>query len=163
MGTLNSSVQMAILILVIYLMLTGNPEPANVVAGLIIGAGISLLVRPKALSFDWKRLPLALWSLLRYLGVLFVDMIQSAIQVARMLLNPDLPIKPGIVAIDAGCHSELGTALSAHAITLTPGEMVLGMDDQGTLYVHCLDASQSAVYIAEAQKLRQELLSKIFE
>jgi multicomponent Na+:H+ antiporter subunit E len=161
MGALNSSVQMAILILMIYLALTGNLEPANIVAGLIIGAGISLLVRPKTLSFDWKRLPIALWSLLRYLGILLVDMIQSAIQVTRMLLNPDLPIKPGIVAIDAGCHSELGTALSAHAITLTPGELVLGMDDRGTLYVHCLDASQSAMYIAEAQKLRQELLSKI--
>lgn len=154
---------MTILLLAIYLALTGNPEPANIVAGLVIGSGISLLVRPKALSFGWKRLPVALWALLRYLGVMLVDMLQSAIQVARLLINPDLPIKPGVIAIDADCQSELGAALSAHAITLTPSELVLGMDDQGTLYVHCLDASQSAVYIAEAQKLRQELLSKIFE
>jgi multicomponent Na+:H+ antiporter subunit E len=53
--------------------------------------------------------------------------------------------------------------LSAHAITLTPGELVLGIDDQGVLYVHCLDVTQSAAYAAEAQQLRQELLSKIFE
>jgi multicomponent Na+:H+ antiporter subunit E len=90
-------------------------------------------------------------------------MIQSAVQVGLLLLNPDLPIEPGIVALDAGCQSELGTALSAHAITLTPGEMVLGMDDQGVLYVHCLDTRQSAAYAVEAQRLRQELLSKIFD
>jgi multicomponent Na+:H+ antiporter subunit E len=163
MRSWNSAIQMAILILVIYLALTGNLEPANLITGLIIGASISLLVRPKQLSFGWRRLPIALWSILRYLGILFIDMVKSAIQVTRLLLNPTLPIKPGIVAIDAGCQSELGTALSAHAITLTPGEVVLGMDDQGVLYVHCLDASQSAAYAAEAQKMRQELLSKIFE
>lgn len=163
MSTWNSPVQMTILIALIYLALTTNLEPANIVVGVLIGGLISLLVRPKQLSIGWNRLPQALWSILRYLGVLLVDMIQSAIQVARLLIHPDLPIKPGIVAIDAGCQSELGTALSAHAITLTPGEMVVGMDDQGLLYVHCLDASQSAAYAAEAQELRQELLSKIFE
>ena len=163
MRSWNSAVQMAILILLIYLALTANLELANLVVGALIGAGISLLVRPTQLSFDWKRLPFILWSILRYVGILLIDMIKSAVQVTRLLLNPDLPIKPGVVAIDAGCQSELGTALSAHAITLTPGELVLAMDDQGILYVHCLDASQSANYAAEAQELRQELLSKIFE
>lgn len=159
----NSALQMAILILLIYLMLTNNLEPANIVTGALIGAGISLLVRPKALSFAWKRLPYTLWSIVRYLGVLLMDMIKSAIQVARMLLNPDLPIKPGIVAINPGCQSELSTALSAHAISLTPGELVLGMDDQGELYVHCLDVNQLEAYDTEARQLRQNLLSKIFE
>lgn len=163
MRSWNSAIQMAILILLIYLALTGNMELANIVVGALIGAGISLLVRPKQLSFDWKRLPFTLWSILRYLGLLLIDMVKSAVQVGRLLLNPDLPIKPGVVAIETGCQSELGSALSAHAITLTPGELVLGMDDQGILYVHCLDASQSANYAEEAQQLRQELLSKIFE
>jgi multicomponent Na+:H+ antiporter subunit E len=163
MGPWSSGVQMAILIMMIYLALTGNLEPANLIVGLLIGAGISLMVRPRQLSIRWRRLHIALWSILRYIGVLFIDMISSAFQVGRLLLHPDLPIKPGIVAIDAGCQSELGTALSAHAITLTPGELVLGMDDQGILYAHCLDISQSAAYASDAQQLRQELLSKIFE
>lgn len=163
MNSWSSAVQMAILILVIYLALTGNVELANIVTGIIIGAGISLLLRPSQLSIRWRRLHVALWSLMRYLGVLIVDMIISAIQIAQLLVNPDLPIKPGIVDINAGCQSELGTALSAHAITLTPGELVIGMDDQGELYVHCLDVSQSETYAAEAQNLRKELLSKIFE
>lgn len=65
--------------------------------------------------------------------------------------------------IDAGCQSEAGTALSAHALTLTPGEMVVEMDDEGHLYTHCLDVKETIKVAIEAQELRQELLSKIFE
>ena len=82
--------------------------------------------------------------------------------VARIVLDPKLPIQPGIVAIHSGCKSELATALSAHAISITPGELVLGIDDKGVLYTHCLDATHAAQYATEAQALRRNLLSKIF-
>lgn len=163
MGALTSALQMTLVIGVLYLMLTANLELSNVVAGLLIGAGVSSLLQPRQLSIDWRKLPLALWSILRYLGVLIMDLVKSGIQVGRIILSPQLPIDPGIVAIDTGCESELATALSAHAMTLTPGELVVEMDDQGLLYVHCLEASKSTQYAAEAQSLRRELLSKIFE
>lgn len=163
MGAVTSAIQMTLVIGVIYLGLTGNLEIANLVTGLLIGAGISLLVRPKSLSIDWGRLPIALWSILRYLGVLLLDLIKSGIQVGGIILSPRLKIDPGIVNIEAGCKSELATALSAHALTLTPGELVVEMDDDGHLFVHCLDVNNSTKYAAEAQSLRRELLSKIFE
>lgn len=163
MGALTSALQMTLVIGVLYLMLTANLELSNVVAGLLIGAGVSSLLQPRQLSIDWRKLPLALWSILRYLGVLIMDLVKSGIQVGRIILSPQLPIDPGIVAIDTSCESELATALSAHAMTLTPGELVVEMDDQGLLYVHCLEASKSTQYAAEAQSLRRELLSKIFE
>ena len=163
MNPRTSAVQMTIVIGVLYLALTANLEPSNLFAALLIGIAISMLVRPQQLTISWRRLPLALWSLLRYLGILLLDLVKSGIQVGAIILNPRLPIDPGIVAMDAGGQSELGIALSAHALTLTPGEMVVEMNDQGLLFVHCLDASKSAQYVAEAQELRQELLSKIFE
>lgn len=163
MGSVTSGIQMILVIGVVYLALTGNMEIANVVTGLLIGLGITLLIRPRRLSISWGRLPLALWSILRYLGVVFLDLVKSGIQVGGIIINPRLPIDPGIVNIDADCKSELATALSAHAVTLTPGELVVEMDDAGHLYVHCLDAGNSAQYAAEAQSLRHQLLSKIFE
>lgn len=158
----NSILQMTLIIFVIYLALTGNLEPANLVAGVLIGAAISLLIRPQNLSINWRRLPLALWSFLRYLGILVLDLAQSGYQVGRILLSPNLPINPGISTIDTGCQTELSSALSAHSITLTPGELVIEMDDQGKLYVHCLNVEKTAQYAAQAQKMRQDLLSKIF-
>lgn len=163
MGGVTSAIQMTLTVGVVYLALTGNLELANLATGLLIGAGISLLVRPQRLSIRWGRLPIALWSILRYLGVLFMDLIKSGIQVGGIILSPRPKIDPGIANIDASCKSELATALSAHAMTLTPGELVVEMDDDGHLFIHCLNVSNSAQYAAEAQSLRRELLSKIFE
>lgn len=158
-----SIVQMSLIIFVIYLALTDNIEPSNLVIGLLIGAMISLLIRPKNLSITWRRLPEALWAFLRYLGILMLDLAQSGYQVGRILLSPNLPINPGISTIDTDCQTELSSALSAHSITLTPGELVVEMDDQGMLYVHCLNVEKTAQYAAMAQQMRRDLLSKIFQ
>ena len=158
-----ASLQKAIILSVVYLLLTGNFELINWVVAFLIGLGVSFLVPAQALYISWTRLPAALWAGLRYLGTLIWDMLASGVQVARIILNPALPINPGVVDIDAGCQSELSTALSAHALTLTPGELVVEMDDQGHLFTHCLDVNKSKEYGKAARQIRKELLSRIFE
>lgn len=149
-------------LLVIYLALTGNLQASNVVVGALVAGAATLLLRPQPGRTDLRRLPAAAWALVRYIAILAADVVKSGIGVARIVLDPKLPIRPGIVAIDAGCCSELATALSAHALTITPGEMVIGIDEAGVMYAHCLDATHSAEYAAEAQAMRRDLLSKIF-
>jgi multicomponent Na+:H+ antiporter subunit E len=94
--------------------------------------------------------------------VVFGDAVKSGLVAARLVLDPALPVKPGIIAIPSDCDSELATALSAHAITLAPGEMVIEVGKDGTMYVHALDATRAAEYIEDAQQQRRELLRKIF-
>lgn len=151
-----------LVLLVIYLALTGNLQPSNIVLGALVAGVATLLLRPQPGRTDLRRLPAAAWALVRYIAILAADVVKSGIGVARIVLDPKLPIRPGIVAIDAGCCSELATALSAHALTITPGEMVIGIDEAGVMYAHCLDATHSAEYAAEAQAMRRDLLSKIF-
>ncbi len=74
---------------------------------------------------------MALWALARYAGLLALDIVRSGIGVAAIVLNPRLPIRPGILAIPSECESELGVALSSHALSVTPGELVVGVDDEG--------------------------------
>jgi len=140
-------------LLFIYLELSSNFEFSNIVLGLLIVTGITKLVRPRRRPSDWRRLPSATVALVRYTVILAYDLIASGVQVARIVLDPALPIKPGIVAIPSECESELDAAFSAHAITLTPGEMVIEMDDAG------VDAER---YVVEAQNMRRDLLQKIF-
>ena len=85
----------------------------------------------------------------------------SGLVAARLVLDPALPVKPGIVAIPSGCDSELATALSAHAITLAPGEMVVEIGEGGVMYTHALDATLASEYVDEAQRLRLDLLRKV--
>lgn len=151
-----------LILLAIYLALTGNLEPGNIILGTLVATIAALLVRPQGGRMDPRHLPVALWAIIRYIALLATDVIKSGIAVARIVLDPALPIRPGIVAIESGCESELGTALSAHALTITPGELVIGISKDGILYTHCLDATHSAEYAAEAQAMRRDLLSKIF-
>ena len=147
---------------VVYLALTSNLELSNLVLGLLVAVGLTLLLRPPRGTFELRRLPGAGVALGRYLFVVVSDAIKSGLVAARLVLDPALPVKPGIIAIPSDCDSELATALSAHAITLAPGEMVVEIGEDGTMYAHALDATRAVEYVAEAQEQRRALLRKIF-
>jgi multicomponent Na+:H+ antiporter subunit E len=145
----------------VYLALTANLEPTNLVLGGIIAAVLTALARPSAPRLVWRCLPGAVVAALRYLWVLAVDVVAGGLAVARLVLDPRLPIKPGIVAIPTGIDSELGVALNAHATTLAPGELVIEIDDEGVLYAHVLDASHPEEVVADARQLQRQLLSRM--
>jgi multicomponent Na+:H+ antiporter subunit E len=146
----------------VYLALTSNLELSNLALGLLVAAGLTVLLRPPRGRFELRRLPAAVFALCRYLFLVILNAVKSGLVVARIVLDPALPVKQGIIAIPTGCDSELATALSAHAITLAPGEMVIEIGEGGVMYTHALDATQATEYVAEAQRLRLELLRKIF-
>lgn len=146
----------------LYVMLTANWAFNNLVVGLVLAVIVTWLVRPMKRPFAWQRLPDALLATLLYLGRLLWELLVSGVQVAHIVLSPSLPIKPGIIAIPSECESDLGVALSAHAITLTPGEMVVEIDEGRVMYTHVLDATDADQRVAEAQRIRRDLLSRIF-
>lgn len=146
----------------VYLALTENLELSNLVLGLLVAAGLTRLMQPPRAEFALRRLPRAVVAIGRYLSVVILDVVRSGIGAARIVLDPALPIKPGIITIPSGIDSELATALSAHAITLAPGEMVVEIGDDGTMYTHALDATRAAEYVADAQEMRRALLREIF-
>lgn len=152
-----------VLLTLVYLAFTANLDFLNVIAGFIIAGAVTLLLRPQPHKVIWRQIPQATWALGKYTLVLVYDLVISGIKVARIVLDPALPIKPGIIAIQSRCRSESATALNAHAITLTPGESVVEMSPDGTMYTHCLDATQSEEIVEQAQTMRVELLERIFQ
>ena len=126
---------------IVYLALTANLEFSNLLLGLLIAIGLTLLIRPRRQRIELRRLPEAILAFGQYLLILIYDVIKSGLAVARILLDPALPVKPGIVAIPSGCKSELATALSAHAITLAPGEMVIEISKDGVMYTDMAESS----------------------
>lgn len=155
--------RLAIICWLLYLAVTANLEPSNLIVGLLIGLAIATLLKPLSQPLSLGRLPRALFNLARYTVWLAIDIIRNGIRVARIVLDPKLPIRPGIIAIPSGMKTELGVALSAHAITVTPGEQVVEIGDDGTMYTHCLDVVSSAAGAEEAQRKRRAMLESIFE
>ncbi len=150
-----------LLLTAVYLALTANLQLSNIIAGLLLSILVLILLRPAPRALNWRLLPATTWALVRYIFVLAYDLLISGIQVARIVLTPSLPIQQGNIAIPTDCESETALALSAHAITLTPGEMVVEMSDDGTMYTHVLDASHAAETMTDAQRMREEMLQNI--
>ena len=148
---------------VVYLLLTSNIHPLNLVMGALVSLLVAWLSPPHDLPpFSFRRLPGFFVALARYMWVVTTDVVKGGISTARIVLNPKT-LNPGIIAIPSGATSELATALSAHAITLSPGEMVVAIDEDGVMYTHCLNVEDSARMVADAQSLRKNLLSKMVE
>lgn len=164
MTELRRIVQLSIPLFVVYLALTGNVTLPNLAVGLLAAVVISLLMPKMELPpFSLSRLPGFVWAAIRYIFVVAWDVIRGAYGTARIVLDPKMPLNVGIIAIPSGSKTELGTALSAHAITLSPGEMVIAIDEDGVMYTHCLNVDDSARFVENAQTMRKNLLSKMFE
>jgi multicomponent Na+:H+ antiporter subunit E len=154
--------QYMIPLFLIYLALTSNISPANLVIGMLVAVAVTVLVRPRRKAMSARSVPIAMLALLEYIFILMVDVIKNGLQVARIVLTPQLPIQPGIIAIPSQCSTEMGTALSAHAITVSPGELVVEISEDGVMYTHALDARDSEEKSRHAQQMRVNLLQRIF-
>jgi multicomponent Na+:H+ antiporter subunit E len=81
-------------------------------------------------------------KMVKYFCVLTVEIIKANIMVAKVILQPKMDIKPGIVAVPIRTVTDAGITAIANTITLTPGTLTIDVsDDKKVLYVHAIDAS----------------------
>ncbi|MDD9936793.1 MAG: Na+/H+ antiporter subunit E [Myxococcales bacterium] len=74
---------------------------------------------------------------LLYIPWLLKEIVTSNLTVARIVLDPKLPISPCIVKVKATQRGEGARVLFANSITLTPGTISLEVRDD-TIWVHAL-------------------------
>ena len=149
-------------LLLVYLGLTGNWEPLNWLLGALLAAGITALIRPQIGPIRWQYLPRAIWGGFTFFVSLLRDLLISSLQVSMIVLSPKMEIHHGIYRLATGCDNELVTVLSAHAITLTPGEMVVEIDQSGEMYVHSIDLEEMSAEVGTAaQVLRTAKLQEV--
>lgn len=150
----------------LWMILTGEMNPAGFVLGFFISAGILTLVHGERAEVSVKRLPFQLVAITIYILQLAVDIFLSSIDVARRVLDPRLPIDPGIISVPTQdtTDNQIVSALSAHAITITPGEMVVDFEHDGNqniMLVHTLDKNSSRDQLADQQTRRLNLIRRI--
>lgn len=75
-----------------------------------------------------------------YIFYLFIAIIKSNLDVALRVVQPTIPINPGIVAVKTKLKSPVGRMILANSITLTPG--TLSVDVNGDhYYIHWIDVT----------------------
>jgi multicomponent Na+:H+ antiporter subunit E len=120
-----------------WLLLSGHYTP------LLIGFGVgsctlTVYIAVRMDVADHEGVPID-WvgRFLLYLPWLMKEILVANINVAKVILAPSLPISPIMVVFRASQKSDLGRALYANSITLTPGTITTGVNgDQ--MEIHAL-------------------------
>ena len=121
----------------VWLLLWGTVSVANVLSGLLVALVITLLLplpsvpvqgRLHPLSLLWLALHVAWW------------LAQSSVQVAWLAIRPRRPPLSAVLRGHFALKSDLVLALAVNIMNLTPGTIVLEIDQARRLvYVHVLD------------------------
>jgi len=90
------------------------------------------LIDPEVNPAQFHLLP----SLL-YLGWLAREVVLSAIDVSKRVLDPRLPISPRAITLPLSQRTELGRTVYANSITLTPGTVSIDLGED-FVRVHAL-------------------------
>jgi multicomponent Na+:H+ antiporter subunit E len=72
-----------------------------------------------------------------YLPWLLVEIVKSNIGVAKIILDPALPMRPHILRTESSQTTDVGRVIFANSITLTPGTITLAIRE-GEVVVHAL-------------------------
>ncbi len=77
------------------------------------------------------------FRVLLYIPWLLKEIVKANLQVARIIIDPKLPISPRLIRVRASQRGEGGQVLYANSITLTPGTISLDVR-KNTIAVHAL-------------------------
>jgi len=120
-----------------WLLLSGFFEPLLLAFG-VLSCAIVLVVVHRMDVVDHEGHPVHLgWRILPYWFWLVVEIVKANIAVAKMILDPKMPIGPVMVRVPTSQHGELGQVIYANSITLTPGTVSIRVSGREIL-VHAI-------------------------
>lgn len=101
-----------------------------------------------------------------YVPLFLWECLKANIDVAARVLNPRLPINPGIVKVMTSLRSDTALTFLANSITLTPGTLCVDISpEEGILYIHWIDVKSQDTQEAAQRivKTFEGVLKRIFE
>lgn len=128
----------AAVLFALWLLLSGHYSGLLVGLGAVSCVAVAVLAwRLGTLKPDGPSLGFLI-RLLLYLPWLIREITLSNIEVARLVLDPKLPIRPQVIRTRASQRSPLALAVFANSITLTPGTLSMDADVDGEILVHAI-------------------------
>ena len=112
-----------VLFYVFWLLMSGHYTPFLLTMGAVSSAAVVWLAARMDVA-DREGHPVHLgWSALTYWPWLLKEILKSAIDVSKRILDPKLPVSPTVVQFRPGQKTVLGLVTHANSITLTPGTL----------------------------------------
>lgn len=135
----------ALVLFAFWLVLSGHFEAWLI--GLGIGCAVAVALFAGHLGIaDREGHPVALLPrALVYWSWLVKEMIVSALRMARLIVDPRLPIAPVLVRVQASQTTPVGLTTYANSITLTPGTISVEVSSRRReILVHAITADTAA-------------------
>lgn len=139
---------------------TAQPTPGNFLLGYIFSVSVLMATSIRGESVRLSNTPRQLYNLAAYTMYLASEVLSAGVKVSRLILMPSLPINPGMSSVNTqdATENELISAVSAHGITITPGELVVDFEDTDEagvmMIVHSLNLDASGKSLEAEQKRR---------
>lgn len=110
---------------------------------IVIGAAVSLIVaflirNTSIYEFGLGIVVQALKFIVLYLPLFIFKLIEANVSLAKIVLDPKLPINPGFVTISTGLKGDMAKLILANSITLTPGTLTVDVSED-ELLIHWVD------------------------
>ncbi|MGC9315244.1 MAG: Na+/H+ antiporter subunit E, partial [bacterium] len=105
----------------LWLLLTWSVQTADVVAGIVVSLLTvalmgNIFIEKAVRLLNPKRV---FWAII-YVPYLLWFILIANLDVAYRVLNPTMPIRPGIIKFKTGLKTDMGKTFLANSITLTP-------------------------------------------
>jgi len=148
----------------------GDAGPWDV-QSVLLGLGAALVVA-LLMHNVFTRTPLKVWNPVRWFwGLVYVPLlawycVKANLQVAYLVLHPEMPIRPGIVRVKTQLKTESARTALANSITLTPGTFTVDVrPETGEMFIHWLSVEAEGTEEATERIVRrfEGLLKRIFE
>ncbi len=149
----------------LWMLLFWSPEPSVIATGAVFAIIASALLHNIYPNNLEKALNPMRWvCFLIYVPFFLFYCIKANIDVMLRVINPDVPIRPGIVKIRTTLTTDMAKTFLANSITLTPGTLTIDIDGQD-LYIHWINihTDDTEKRTAEICGRFEPLLRRIFE
>lgn len=138
-------------LVVVWILLTASLRFDELIVGILVVFILALIVRNLSKVYaDIRFSPKSFLSAFLYFFIFLWKLILSNIDVALRVINPSLPIRPGIVEVKTTMKSKIGKLVLANSITLTPGTLTLDVRDN-RMFIHWIDVKAQDIDNATAE------------
>ncbi len=145
----------------IWLLLVNSIHTGQIVLGLLLGWMIPLLTTQ---FWPEKARIYKPFHLLRFAGIILIDIVQANFTVARLILGSPDCLQPAFVSVPLILKSDLAISFLASVITLTPGTVSAHLShDRCYLLVHALHVSNTEDLVNTIKSRYEAPLKEIFE
>ena len=152
---------LTLLLTLIWLLLVNTFNLGQLLLGVLLGWGITLLTRNFLLDVPSVRKPLLLC---RFMLRVFYDIVVANLHVAKLVLGPRSRLNPAFVEVPMAIENNFVLAVLASIVSLTPGTVSAGLSaDHKTLLLHGLDVPDAQALIDEVKSRYEAPLLEIFE